>query len=177
MELFWRHGYEGVSVADLTSAIGIAAPSLYAAFGSKAGLYREVIARYETRDAAAHIALMDGAPDAETAARRMLESVVGMLTACSEPRCCMIASGMVACSAEHEDIAGELAARRDHFRVEMASRLGRWMEPEQAASLARYLIAVIQGISVQARDGASARELARIVEAACVVFRAPAPAQ
>src|SRR5688572_8612403 len=47
MRLFWRHGFEGVSVGDLTKAIGIAPPSLYAAFGNKAGIYREALGRYE----------------------------------------------------------------------------------------------------------------------------------
>ncbi|WP_239031966.1 TetR/AcrR family transcriptional regulator [Paroceanicella profunda] len=176
MELFWRHGYEGVSVADLTSAIGIAAPSLYAAFGNKAGLYREALACYEARDARDNIARMADAPGPEAAARVLLERVATMLTTCTGPRCCMIATGMVACSAEHEDIAGELSTLREGFRQDMARILTRWVPEAQAQALARYLVAVTQGLSIQARDGATPGELAQVVDQACLVFRMPAEA-
>ena len=91
MRLFRRHGYEGVSIADLTGAIGIAPPSLYAAFGSKAGLYREALDRYTA---------LPGAVDGMAGADTLEQAVSGLLTAAiravlTDERGCMISTGLV----------------------------------------------------------------------------------
>lgn len=163
MRLFWRHGYEGVSIADLTSAIGIGPPSLYAAFGSKAALYRETIALYEKEMHSAGLSDIDG-PTLEEAVRKMLCSAVRTVTNPERERGCMISSGMVACGAEHDNLARELARRRNAMRDGINQRLRRWLDEAEAASLARYLLAVLQGLSIQARDGATAAELGTLVD-------------
>ncbi|MEG3085581.1 TetR/AcrR family transcriptional regulator [Sphingomonas sp. PB2P12] len=160
MRLFWRHGYEGVSVADLTSAIGIAPPSLYAAFGSKAGLYREALDLYAGLPGA-----LDGMEGAETlgqAVTGLLDAAIRAVTA--EHRGCMISTGLVEGATEQQDLARELGDRRRALRGRIADALSRWVERSEAERLAAYLSAVQQGMSVQARDGATAEELSRIAD-------------
>lgn len=170
MRLFWRHGYEGVSLNDLTTAIGIAPPSLYAAFGSKAGLYRETLDRY------------DGLPRAlrgfetATSVENMIETLLGKaIAAVTDPQGepgCMISSGMIQCSPDHVELAQELAERRNRMRDTLAETLERWLDRKQAVSLARYLVAVLQGLSIQARDGASRAELEQVSTEAIAGIRA-----
>jgi len=164
MRMFWRLGYEGVSMADLTSRLGIAAPSLYAAFGSKADLYRQALKRYEETSAFLDISAFDATTTLEEAVRRMLLASVAAVTSPDRERGCMISDGMTACGSEHAELAKELSQRRTRFRDLLARRLERWRNRPSARALARHLAAVMQGISIQARDGASARELGTIVE-------------
>lgn len=150
MRLFRRHGYEGVSISDLTTAIGIAPPSLYAAFGSKAGLYREALDRYTA---------LPGAVDGMIGAATLEEAVSGLLGAAikavvAEERGCMISIGLVEGGPAHQELAGELRDRRMELRRRIADGLSRWLDREAADRLADYLLAVQQGIAVQARDGA-----------------------
>lgn len=160
MRLFWRHGYEGVSVADLTSAIGIAPPSLYAAFGSKADLYREALDLY---------AGLPGALDGMEGAETLGQAVTGLLAAAiravtAEGRGCMISTGLVESATEQQELARELGDRRRALRDRIADALSRWLERSEAERLAAYLSAVQQGMSVQARDGATAKDLSRIAD-------------
>ncbi|MGQ9369240.1 TetR/AcrR family transcriptional regulator [Azospirillum sp. ST 5-10] len=164
MRLFWRHGYEGVSVSDLTRAIGVAPPSLYAAFGSKAGLYREAMARYEeTFGSFDGVALPATASLAE-AVRRLLEGAVRAVTHPDRERGCMISSGMVACHADHAELAREAGARRGAMRDRIERLLQPFAAPDVGHGLARHLAAVMQGMSIQARDGATPAELQDIVD-------------
>ncbi|WP_026871964.1 TetR/AcrR family transcriptional regulator [Inquilinus limosus] len=164
MRLFWRHGYEGVSVGDLTKAIGIAPPSLYAAFGSKAGLYREALARYEQGIGAFDATPVGSATSLAEAVRLLLEAAVRAVTHPDRERGCMISSGMIACHPEHAGLARDLAARRDAMRERIAHALQPFAGADEVRRLARHLAAVMQGISIQARDGASLAELQEIVE-------------
>ena len=150
MRLFRRHGYEGVSIADLTSAIGIAPPSLYAAFGSKAGLYREALDRYTALPGA--VDGMAGAATLEEAVSGLLEAAVEAVVA--EERGCMISIGLVEGGPAQQELARELCERRLALRRRIADSLSKWMDHEAANRLAGYLLAVQQGIAVQARDGA-----------------------
>lgn len=160
MRLFWRHGYEGVSLNDLTAAIGVAPPSLYAAFGSKAGLYREALDRYfglrgPVWDIEPTTTLQE---TIETLLHKAIDAVIDP----AGERGCMISSGMIQSGADHADLARELAERRNAIREMIAETLGRWLDPDRAVSLARYLVAVLQGLSIQARDGASRQELQQV---------------
>ena len=164
MRLFWRHGYEGVSVGDLTKALGIAAPSLYAAFGNKADLYRAALKRYEEMANPLDLSGFDDAAPLDQAVRKMLTLSVQAVTGRGRERGCMISDGMVACGSEHGALARDLAARRRKFRSLLQRKLQARMDRPAAQSMALYLAAVMQGISIQARDGASAAELGRIVD-------------
>lgn len=162
MRLFWRYGYEGVSISDLTGAIGIAPPSLYAAFGSKAGLYREALDRYAT---------LPGALDGLAQGRTLDDAVEGLLRAgveaATDPRRergCMVSTGMVQSAVEHGELARDLTERRRAIRDAIARGVSRWLDEPSAGALAGYLAVVLQGLSVQARDGATRRDLERVVD-------------
>ncbi|KND16170.1 transcriptional regulator [Pannonibacter phragmitetus] len=162
MRLFRLHGYEGVSISELTKAIGIAPPSLYAAFGNKAGLYREALDHYSTLSGA-----LDGIEGAET----LEQAVEGLLDAAAravttEERGCMISTGLVECAEEHKALHHNLAERRRGLRDNMAEALGRWLAPKEAAQLASLLFAIQQGMSIQARDGATLEDLRIIAKEA-----------
>ncbi|GGC45187.1 TetR/AcrR family transcriptional regulator [Chelatococcus reniformis] len=162
MRLFWRHGYEGVSLGDLTKAIGVAPPSLYAAFGSKAGLFREALARYATG-----MGVLDmgaSAATLEQAVRRLLEGAARAVTAPERERGCMISSGLTTCHPDHEALAGDVAARRQAMREAIEEGLRPFVGAGETGPLARHLAAVMQGMSVQARDGATPADLQEIVE-------------
>ncbi len=170
LELFWRHGYDGVGIADLTAAIKIAPPSLYHAFGSKAGLYREVLKRY------GHVGLspdeIAAQPSARTAARLLLERGVAAVTAPGRPLGCMVSSGLLMTSPANADLAEEVRAMRDGQRRALDDRIRRDVSEgvlpvgTETVALARFTSAMLQGLSVQALDGASAKELLAVVEMA-----------
>ena len=167
MRLFWRHGYEGVSVGEITARLGIAAPSLYAAFGSKAELYRAALERYEELSAFLDMDGMAEAATLELAVRRVLEAGARAVTSGDRERGCMISDGLVSCGEAHRDLAADLARRRRKLRAALARGLERWVDKAAARSLARYVAALLQGLSIQARDGASATELRTVIDVAC----------
>jgi AcrR family transcriptional regulator len=163
MRLFWRNGYEGVSVSELTDAIGIAPPSLYAAFGSKAELYREALRHYAEKSNSFDISVFDTAPSLTDAISEMLHKAVLSVTDAEREKGCMIASGMVVANPQNAHLQKEVAERRSEFRTVLQEKIEVWVGEKEALRLARYLTAVMQGISTQAHDGASADELRMIV--------------
>ena len=164
MLLFWRHGYEGVTVAELSTAIGVAPPSLYAAFRSKAGLYQLALSRYEETLGRVEIAKIQAAGSLPAAVRLLLEVSVATVTHREHERGCMISSGLVACHPDHEALASDAAARRETLRIRIEEALSCFVEGGQLRRLARLLTAVMQGISIQARDGIVMQELRDIVD-------------
>lgn len=174
--LFWRQGYEGTSIADLTEAMGVTPPSLYAAFGSKEQLYREALDLY----AASHGSFLTRAlaeePTARGAIERILHEAVRFYTEGPLPRGCMLANGILTCAPEHAEIAGELSRRRlttiagIKARLNRAVREGEFDAATDTKALAAYYGAIIQGLSIQARDGVSRKTLASIVAAALSVW-------
>ena len=167
MRLFWRHGYEGVSVNDLTAALGIAAPSLYSAFGSKPDLYRAALERYERISSIGDPSGMAHAETVEQAVRSVLNAAIDSVTGRHRERGCMVSDGLVSCGEANSALAAHLSGRRLALRRHLAKEFGRWVDKTKARSLARYITAILQGFSIQARDGASAAELRTIVDIAC----------
>ncbi|MBP2301180.1 AcrR family transcriptional regulator [Azospirillum picis] len=157
MRLFWRHGYEGVSISDLTTAIGIAPPSLYAAFGSKAELYREALDRYGELPRALNTLVPLETPSATAAA--LLRRAIEFATDPQGEGGCMISLGMVQCGPDHAIIARDLAARRQAMVEAAADVFSRWLDAASSRALARYLLTVMQGIAIQTRDGVGRQEL------------------
>jgi AcrR family transcriptional regulator len=164
MRLFWRHGYEVVSIGDLTQAISVAPPSLYSAFGSKAELYHEAIARYEANFCTLDVASLRAAGSLAAAVRLLLEEAVRAVTQPDRESGCMISCGMVTCHPDHAELARDAAFRRNAMRKRIASALASYGGADEIQRMARHLTAVIQGISIQARDGETESELREIVE-------------
>ncbi|HEY3777706.1 MAG TPA: TetR/AcrR family transcriptional regulator [Rhizomicrobium sp.] len=173
--VFWRQGYEGASLADLTEAMGISPPSLYAAFGSKEGLFRAVLERYDARrrDFMERVLV---APDAQTVARLFLEGVAEFAADTSgrnPPGCLLLQSGL---SCGDQVIPEELARHRAEKETALRERLkhaqseGDLPRSADAATLARYLTTVANGICVQATAGASAEQLREIARMALVAW-------
>ena len=164
MRLFWRSGYEGVSIGDLTKAIGIAPPSLYAAFGSKAGLYKEALDCYERNFGSLELEALEHATSLTEAVRNLLEGAARAVTHPDREGGCMISSGMIASHPDHAQLALDAAARRNAMRGRIAVALHPFASDAYSERLARYLSAILQGISIQARDGARPQDLQEIVD-------------
>lgn len=163
MRMFWRHGYEGVSIADLTKAMGIAAPSLYAAFGSKAALYREALDRYERDFGSLSVAPAGATAPLAEVVRTLLQGAARAVTDPFRERGCMVSSGMITSHPEHAEIALDLAGRRQAIRRKIGAALAPYGDTAQLRALARHLAAVMVGMSSLARDGATLAELNEIV--------------
>jgi len=171
--VFWRNGYDGASLAELTQAMGINPPSLYAAFGSKRGLFRAVVDRYaDSRCAFIETAL--SAPTAREAMERFLYGTADGAKTKGAPAGCLLLQGGVSCSAE--DVPVELARRRKEVeqavrkRLERAKSEGDLPEAANPATLARYVTTVTQGMAVRAAAGATKNELREVAEIALSAF-------
>jgi AcrR family transcriptional regulator len=166
--VFWQLGYEGTSIADLTDAMGITPQSLYAAFQSKAELCREALARYCVTEAAFTARALEEEPTIETAFGRLLREAAHEYARTDRPRGCMLSTGIVTSASENEEIASYATGLRAKVLAGFTARIERGrvegdLNPEtDAAALARFLQAVVQGMSLQARDGASEVELLSI---------------
>ena len=175
LELFWRHGYEGTSLTDLTKAMGIVRPSLYATFGSKEDLFRQVVDLYWSR----HMGFARAAREKPTA-REVIEALLfgfaDAVTGCGTPAGCLGVNGALACSPASEDIQKELAARRTRDEAALRKRLerarseGDLPQDVSPADLARFITTVLRGMAVQAKSGASRQELRRVVAMALRVW-------
>ena len=167
LQVFWRKGYEGASLPDLTQAMGINRPSLYAAFGSKEGLFRRALDRY-AEGPAAYVGEALTEPTARAVAERLLGRAVDLMTDRRNPRGCLMVHGALACGEAAESVRRELAARRAageaavRKRFERAVRDGDLPADANAADLARYLTTILHGMSVQAAGGASRATLRRV---------------
>jgi AcrR family transcriptional regulator len=158
-------------MSDLTEALGITRASLYAAFGSKEGLFRRVMERYEARAGAYRIAA-DRAPTALEAVRLLLNGPVELHGDKQNPPGCLGVQGALACAAESEAVRSDLAARRDRGEAAIRRRLQRAAKEddltsgEDPADLARYLSALIYGMAVLAAGGATRNELQGVADVA-----------
>ncbi|MHC0431694.1 TetR/AcrR family transcriptional regulator [Streptomyces sp. O3] len=171
---FWERGYEATSVADLTRAMGIGPPSLYAAFGDKRSLFDEVVVEYAARYGAFGSRAFDEEPTARAAVARMLREAASEYTDPGRPRGCLVISAAINCTtAEVEQMLREkrndnIAAIETRVRADIAA--GELPADTDAAALARYSGAVLQGMSQQSRDGASCEELQRVAELAMLAW-------
>ena len=171
LKVFWSKGYEGASLPDLTAAMGINRPSLYAAFGNKEALFKKALERYAAGPAC-YVQQALQQPTARAVAEHLLDGAVEMLTNPKNPRGCLAVQGALACGDEAQGVQKELAARRLasetalRHRFDKAKRAGDLPKSTNPADLARYLSTVTHGLSVQAASGASRRELQGVAKLA-----------
>jgi AcrR family transcriptional regulator len=174
LRVFWTKGYEGASLSDLTEAMGITRPSLYAAYGNKEDLFRKAFDLYE-RDKLAYIATAMEAPTARGVAERILRGGLSMQTG-SDPKGCLGVISTVACGSEAESMKAEVLARRRSSdavmlrRFEQAKLDGDLPAHIEPADLVVYLTAVAQGLCVQAGAGAPIADLERLVETTLMLW-------
>ncbi|MER7003816.1 TetR/AcrR family transcriptional regulator [Dactylosporangium sp. NPDC000555] len=179
---FWRSGYDGTSLADLTSLTGVNPPSLYAAFGDKRALFFEVVAFYQKTYGAFTVHALGDEPTALLAITRMLREAAVVYTDPGHPKGCLIisaANGWTPQSSEISDAMRDLrTAGRDAIEAKIKVDVDAGLLPTgtDAHGLAVFFAAVVQGMSGQARDGATREELERIAETALKVWPVPVAA-
>ena len=171
LKVFWRKGYEGTSITDLTRAMCINRPSLYAAFGDKEALFRKALERYEQGP----VNFMREAlnePTARGVAERLLFGAVESMCPARAPQGCMLVQGALAAGDDAEPVQRELAQHREAGVAALTQRLRRAKKerdlPADAdpAALARYLMTVINGMAVQSVSGATPADLRKVAETA-----------
>lgn len=171
---FWERGYEATSVSDLTRVMGIGAPSLYAAFGDKQALFAEVVREYGERYGAFGDRALAEEPTARAAVERTLREAAVEYTDPGHPHGCLVVHAATNCTTpEVEELLRErrnanIAAFESRIRADVAA--GELPPDTEAGALARYVGALIQGMSQQARDGASREELEALAEIAMAIW-------
>ncbi|MFD1033470.1 TetR/AcrR family transcriptional regulator [Sphingomonas hankookensis] len=173
--VFWSKGYEGASMADLTEAMGITKPSLYAAFGNKEALFHKALDLYEaekleyTRDAL-------NQPTARAVAEHFMRGAIDAQMSSCDPKGCLGVISMTACGAEAVSIKADVVQRRASSqaalveRFEQAKRDGDLPDHVDIPGLTGYLYAILQGMAVQAGSGATRADLERVVDTSLMMW-------
>jgi AcrR family transcriptional regulator len=176
MEVFWERGYEGASLGDLTAAMGINRPSLYAAFGCKEALFREAVALYDAVEGVATERALQDPPTARAAVEAMLRDSVAAYVAPDKPPGCMIVLGALLGTPETKAVRDFLAQSRRRTQDALRRRMKRGIadgdvpKGTDVGAVAAFYTTVLQGLSIQARDGASHASLRAIVEGAMAAW-------
>jgi AcrR family transcriptional regulator len=169
LRVFWSKGYEGASMTDLTAAMGITKPSLYAAFGNKEQLFCKALDLYE-REKMDYVGKALAEPTARQVAEHLLHGALENQTSNCEPRGCLGVISSVACGEEAQSIRefvlerGATAKRALIERMERARAEGDLPGHVDIEGLTSYLYAILQGMAVQAGAGASRKDLERLIE-------------
>lgn len=175
LQVFWRRGYDGASMVELTEAMGITKPSLYACFGNKESLFRQALDLYE-REKLSYVNAALEAPTARGVAERLLRGSLDVQMGSSEALGCMNVISTVACGGENDSIRQHVVERRAAADAAMLARFTRardegdlpaTVEPQ---AMVCYLSTVIQGMAVQAGGGASRETLDRLIDTTLAIW-------
>ncbi|TKT80070.1 TetR/AcrR family transcriptional regulator [Aquamicrobium sp. LC103] len=176
MVLFWKKGYAGASLSDLTAAMGINSPSLYAAFGSKEALFREALALYGKSESGEIWEPIVTGRTAREAIAGFLHGTAISFTRPGKPAGCLVVLGALHADDAGEAVCGALRDKRVENVAEISERLKRAIaEGELPPSIdcdaiASFYVTVQQGMSIQARDGASRETLLAIADGAMAAW-------
>jgi AcrR family transcriptional regulator len=171
LQVFWRKGYEGASMADLTETMGITKPSLYSAFGNKEELFRKALDRY-VDGPGGYFQVALAKPTARAVVEHLLYESAAAVTDPNHPPGCLAVQGALSCGDAAESIKQELMSRRAKGEQDLRQRFERAIaegdlpEGSDAADLAAYVSAILQGMAVQAAGGTTREQLRRIAEMA-----------
>lgn len=178
LHVFWAKGYDGASMTDLTEAMGITKPSLYAAFGNKEALFHKALDLYEQEKLEYGRAALEQ-PTARKVAEYYLRNAIEIHGGTSDPKGCMGLISSLACSPEAESIKADVVRRRASSqrllveRFERAKAEGDIPAHVDAEGLTSVLYALLQGITVQAGAGATHAELERLVDTSMTLWPSP----
>jgi len=171
MRLFWRKGYEGTSLSDLTEELGVTRPSLYAAFGNKEALFLKALDRYD-RETSAFIEPALRAPTVRGLAEGLIYGACAFHCDAANPPGCLMVHGALVGGETSAPVRQEASHRRDLLRHRIEERLkrakdeGGLHEDADPRALAGYLVTVLRGIAVEAASGARPDDLSRIADIA-----------
>ncbi len=169
LKVFWSRGYEGASLSELTRAMKISKPSLYAAFGDKAALFRKVVDRYVREQSVAWEHVLAG-QSARIAVEKILTAAADSLTSASGPHGCLLVQAALSCTKESDCIKKELAARRADSELLLRARLqqakseGELPPGLDVSALSRFYSTVLRGMSVEASGGATRADLQNVID-------------
>ena len=176
MQVFWLRGYEATSISDLTKAMGINAPSLYAAFGCKEALFEEALSHYETSEGAAPQRLLQEAATAKQGFAALLRFYASYYVNTDHPPGCMAVLSAIVGAPENKSVRALMTRSRRHAMSVFADRIRRGQaegdvpKGADAMAMAMFYTTLVQGMSIQARDGATKKQLLAAVEAALAVW-------
>ncbi|MBF6115679.1 TetR/AcrR family transcriptional regulator [Nocardia terpenica] len=180
MEVFWEHGYEGASMGDLTAAMGINSPSLYAAFGCKEALFREAVDLYSRCEGSHTERALREQPTARASIEAMLRDNAVAYTAADTPHGCMVVLAGSTYTTRNTAIRDFLIEKRRQTTENVRHRLERGITDgdlpahTDTAALARFYTTVLYGLSIQARDGATHPDLIASIDTALSAWPVPA---
>jgi AcrR family transcriptional regulator len=175
LRVFWSKGYEGTSLSDLTEAMGITRPSLYAAFGNKEALFRQALDLYE-REKMAYVGQALEEPTARGVAKWLLEGALATVAGQDGPCGCLRVISSTACGTEAQSIREDVLKRGRAVHEALVARMqraideGDFVGPTNAEAITKYLIAILQGMAVQAGSGSTHAELEDVVETALAIW-------
>ncbi|MBW0270648.1 TetR family transcriptional regulator [Nocardia sp. MH4] len=178
MEVFWERGYDGASMADLTTAMGINSPSLYAAFGDKEALFRAAVELYGRTEGSRTARALREEPTAYTAIEAMLRDNITVYTDPELPHGCMVVLAGATYTTRNASVRAFLAEARRHTTADIRARLDRGVADgdlrpgTDTAALAALYSTVLYGLSIQARDDVGHAELSAAVDSALEVLAA-----
>jgi TetR/AcrR family transcriptional repressor for divergent bdcA len=167
--LFHQRGFDGVGVAELSQAIGITAPSLYSAFGSKRQLFERVLQKYVQEEGGWLAAALTAGDSVENSIAQLFDRAAKIYTATDSQRGCLILDGTRNCM-DAEACALSAEFRQKTWQMICDRIAQEW--PLQAPALANYVFTILLGLSAAARDGLSQAELQAIGQAAAAGFSA-----
>jgi len=171
LDVFWRKGYEGASLPELTKAMGINRPSLYAAFGNKESLFRKALERY-IEGPASYVEHALQQPTARAVVESLFFGEIALLCDKKNPRGCLAVQSALACGDAAAAVREELASRRKSLELRVRKRFqrarteGDLPKKTDPAALASYTCALVHGMAVQAAGGATRKDLKRVAEVA-----------
>lgn len=171
LRVFWTKGYEGASLTDLTEAMGITRPSLYAAFGNKESLFRKALDLYE-REKMAYIGQGLAESTARKVAETMLHGALENVAGDGEPHGCMRVIASVACGPAAQSLHDEIVQRTEVFKQMIVDRFDRAKSegdlPAEidTTGLTGVLVGWLQGISIQSNQGIKRKDLEKLVDTA-----------
>jgi AcrR family transcriptional regulator len=176
MEVFWAKGYEGASMADLTTAMGINSPSIYAAFGCKEALFEEAVELYAATEGGRIWGSLETAATARVAIEGLLRASAVEFTRPGQPRGCLIVLGVIHADDASTALRDAMQKRRRKNIDELQQRLKRAVADGElpaetpCRAIATFYVTVQQGMSLQARDGASHKTLLAVADCAMAAW-------
>lgn len=185
LRVFWKHGYQGAALSELTDAMGLSKPSLYAAFGDKEALYLKALERYRDHHLAGPMQALEGPGSGRDAVQAYLRAMARLFADRSQPGGCFIANGIADTEgpttpqAVQQALHGALRAAEQgmHRRIGQAIEAGEVPPETSAADLAVLYLAVLTGLAVLAKSGEGPARLMRVVDGAMAAWPPAPPAR